>query len=138
MACTKQTARKSDKQGNLPSQSHGGHTLTTFANRQSPRFLDSNSDIERAPNMFGVNPHGSSSLGSSARGSPARGSKQPATPSSSDSSPCRSPHLSSPDRVSSARGIQGWGASRGTGRCVPVGIVNPQGNWRKARSSWIH
>ena len=33
---TKQTARKSDSKGQLPSQSSGGHTLATFANRRSP------------------------------------------------------------------------------------------------------
>ena len=31
MACTKETARKSDSKGQLPSQSSGGHTLATFA-----------------------------------------------------------------------------------------------------------
>ena len=36
MARTKQTARKSDSKGQLPSQSSGGHTLATFANRRSP------------------------------------------------------------------------------------------------------
>ena len=65
MARTKQTARKSDKKGELPSQSSGSQTLATFANKRSPRFLDSDSDIERAANMFGIN----------TRGSPARGTK---------------------------------------------------------------
>ena len=46
MAHSKQTARKSDKKGQLPSQSSGGQTLATFANRCSHRFLDSDSDIE--------------------------------------------------------------------------------------------
>ena len=55
MARTKQTARKSDKKGELPSQSSGGQTLATFANRRSPRFLDSDSDLERAANMFDIN-----------------------------------------------------------------------------------
>ena len=55
MARTKQTARKSDKKGELPSLSSGGQTLATFANRRSPRFLDSDSDLERAANMFGIN-----------------------------------------------------------------------------------
>ena len=44
MARTKQTARKTDNKGKLPSQSGGGQTLATFANRRSPRFLDSDSD----------------------------------------------------------------------------------------------
>ena len=46
MARTKQTVRKSDSKGLLPSQSSSGHTLATFTNRRSPRFLDSDSDIE--------------------------------------------------------------------------------------------
>ena len=64
MARTKQTVRKSDSKGQLPSQSSCGHMLATFANRRSPRFLDSDSDIEWAASMFGVTSRGS-------RGSPA-------------------------------------------------------------------
>ena len=55
MARTKQTARKTDNKGKLPSQSSGGQTLATFANRRSTQFLDSDSDLERAANMFGIN-----------------------------------------------------------------------------------
>ena len=123
MACTKQTARKSDSKGQIPSQSSSGHMLATFPNRRSPRFLDSDSDLERAANMFGVKP--GSRQKSPARGSPARGSKCPATPSSSDSgaSPRKSPRLSSPTRGTPARGR---GAARGVGRSIPVGTVNPQ------------
>ena len=54
MARTKQTASKSDSKGQIPSQSSSGHMLATFPNRWSPRFLDSDSDLERAANMFGV------------------------------------------------------------------------------------
>ena len=90
MTRTKQTARKSDSKGQIPSQSSNGHTLATFPNRWSPRFLDSDSDLERAANMFGVKPGNRQK--SPARGSPARGSKCPATPSSSDS--CTSPRKS--------------------------------------------
>ena len=75
MARTKQTARKTDNKGVLPSQSSGGQTLATFANRRSPRFLDSDSDLERAANMFGINTRQSPACGSPARGSPARGTK---------------------------------------------------------------
>ena len=57
--------------GNLPSQSSGGQTLATFANRRSPRFLDSDSDLERAANMFGINTRQSPVRGSPARGYPA-------------------------------------------------------------------
>ena len=124
MARTKQTARKSDSKGQIPSQSSSGHTLATFPNRQSPRFLDSDSDLERAANMFGVKSSGSRQK-SPARGSPARGSKRPTTPSSSDSgaSPRKSPRLSLPTRGTPARGR---GAVRGVGRSIPVGTVNPQ------------
>ena len=123
MARTKQTARKSDSKGQIPSQSSSGHTLATFPNCRSPRFLDSDSDLERAANMFGVKP--GSRQKSPARGLPARGSKRPATPSSSDSgaSPRKSPRLSSPMRGTPARGR---GAVRGVGRGIPVGTVNPQ------------
>ena len=124
MARTKQTARKSDSKGQIPSQSSSGHTLATFPNRRSPRFLDSDSDLERAANMFGVKSSGSRQK-SPARGSPARGSKRPATPSSSDSgaSPRKSPRLSSLTRGTPAHGR---GAVRGVGRSIPVGTVNPQ------------
>ena len=105
MARTKQTARKSDSKGQIPSQSSSGHTLATFPNHQSPRFLDSDSDLERAANMFGVRSSGSRQK-SPARGSLARGSKRPATPSSSDSgaSPRKSPQLSSLMRGTPAHG----------------------------------
>ena len=59
MARTKQMARKSDSKGQIPSQSSSGNTLATFPNRRSPRFLDSDSDLERAANMFGVKSSGS-------------------------------------------------------------------------------
>ena len=123
MARTKQTARNSDKKGQIPSQSSSGHTLATFPNHQSPRFLDSDSDLERAANMFGVKKLRSRQK-SPARGSPARGSKCPATPSSSDSgaSPRKSPRLSSLTRGTPAR----RGATLGVGRSIPVGTVNPQ------------
>ena len=127
MARTKQTARKTDNKGKLPSQSSSGQTLATFANRRSPRFLDLDSDLERAANMFGINTRQSLACGSSARGSPARGTKRPATPSSSSSgSPCKSTRLRSPARGASPRGVPGQGTSRGAGRSVPVGTVNPQ------------
>ena len=71
MARTKQTARKTDKKGELPSQPSGSQILATFANRRSPRFLDSDSDLERAANMFGINTRQSPARGSPARGSPA-------------------------------------------------------------------
>ena len=127
MARTKQTARKTDNKGKLPPQSSGGQTLATFANRRSPRFLDSDSDLERAANMFGINTRQSPARGSSARGSPARGTKRPATPSSSSSgSPRKSPPLRSPARGAPPRGVPGQGTSRGAGRSVPVLTVNPQ------------
>ena len=124
MARTKQTARKSDSKGQIPSQSSSGHTLATFPNRRSPRFLDSDSDLERAANMFVVKSSGSRQK-SPARGSPARRSKRPATPSSSDSgaSPRKSPRLSSSMGGKPARGR---GAVRGVGRGIPVGTMNPQ------------
>ena len=127
MARIKQTARKTDNKGKLPSQSSGGHTLATFANRQSPRFLDLDSDLERAANMFGINTRQSPVCGSPARGSPVQGTKRPATPSSSSSgSPCKSPHLSLPARGALPWGVPGQGTSRGAGHSVPVGMVNPQ------------
>ena len=134
MAHTKQTARKSDSKGQIPSQSSSGHTLATFPNRQSPRFLDSDSDLERAANMFSVNPGNRKK--SPARGSPARGSKRPATPSSSDSgaSPHKSPRLSSPARGTPAHGR---GAGRGVGRSIPVGTVNPQPQRKPGQAGFV-
>ena len=111
----------------MPSQSSGGQTLATFANRRSPRFLDSDSDLERAANMFGINTRQSPARGSSARGSPARGTKRPATPSSSSSGlPHKSPRLSSPARGAPPRGVPGRGTIKGAGHSVPIGTVNPQ------------
>ena len=133
MAQTKQTARKTDKKGQLPSQSSSGQTLATFPNRRSPRFLDSDSDLERAANMFGVRGQ-SPARRSSTTGSPARGTKRPVTPSSSSSGSSRkSPRLSSPARGALPRGIPGQGTSRGAGRSVPVGTVNPQLKENKGR-----
>ena len=134
MTRTKQTARKTDKKGELPSQSSGSQTLATFANRQSPRFLDSDLDLERAANMFGINARRSPACGSPARGSPAQGIKRPATPSiSSSGSPCKSPCLSSPARGAPPRGVPGRGASRGAGHSVPVGTVDPQPRGSRGR-----
>ena len=133
MARTKQTARKTDNKGQLPSQSSSGQTLATFPNRRSPRFLDSDSDLERAANMFGVRGQ-SPARRSSTRGSPARGTKRPATPSSSSSgSPRKSPRLSLPARGAPPRGIPGQGTGRGAGRSVPVGTVNPQPRGNRGR-----
>ena len=134
MARTKQTVRKSDSKGQISSQSSSGHTLATFPNRRSPRFLDSDSDLERAVNMFGVKPGNRQK--SPARGSPARGSKRPATPSSSDSgaSPCKSPQLSSPTRGAPAHGR---GAGRGVWRSVPVGTVNPQSQRKPGQAGFV-
>ena len=126
MARTKQMARKTDNKGQLPSQSSSSQSLATFLNRRSPRFLDSDSDLERAANMFGISGQ-SPARGSSTRESPARGTKRPATPSSSSSgSPRKSPRLSSPVRGAPLHGRPGQGTGRGTGHSVPVGTVNPQ------------
>ena len=136
MVQTKQMARKSDKKGELLSQSSSSQKLATFANRQSPRFLDSDLDLERAANMFCINTRQSLAHGSPARGSPARGTKQPAIPSSSSSgSPHKSPCLSSPVRGIPAREVPGRGASRGTGCSVRVGMVNPQPRRGRCRPS---
>ena len=134
MAHTKQMVRKSDSKGQIPSQSSSGHMLATFPNCRSPRFLDSDSDLERAANMFGVKPGNRQK--SPARGSPARGSKCPATPSSSDSgaSPRKSPQLSLPARGTPARGR---GAGRGVGRSIPVGTVNPQPQWKPGQAGFV-
>ena len=40
--------------------------------------------------------------------------------------PCKSPRLSSPARGAPPWGVPGQGASRGAGRSVPVGTVDPQ------------
>ena len=126
MARTKQMARKTDNKGQLPSQSSSSQSLATFLNRRSPRFLDSDWDLERAANMFGISGQ-SPARGSSTRESLARGTKRPATPSSSSSgSPRKSPRLSSPVRGAPLRGRPGQGTGRSTGRSVPVGTVNPQ------------
>ena len=132
MALTKQTARKSDSKGQIPSQSSSCHMLATFPNRQSPRFLDS--DLEWAADMFGTNP--GNRQRSPAQGLPAGGSKCPATPSSSDSGalPRKSQRLSLPARVTPAHGK---GAGRGAGRSKQVGTVNPQPQRKLGQAGFV-
>ena len=123
MARTKQTARKTTCDGTLPAtpvtttgnnqstpnpalQLPGGQNLATFPQR-SPRFLESDSELEEAAVMFGIGlPTESTHSQTPRRGrSPARGS----------------PVQGTPGRKSPGRSI-----SANTPKNRPVGMVNPQ------------
>ena len=142
MARTKQTARKTDKDGKLATtmtntttpalQTSGGQDLATFP-RRSRRLLEGDSEIEQAAAMFGV-------------GSPPARSTRSQIPSRGTSPARSSPHRgtpgrgTSPARGSPARGSQGRGhspAQRSPGKSPgrgtpanrdpkPVGMVTPQ------------
>ena len=123
MARTKQMARKMTSDGTLPAtpvttmennmrtpnpalRSPGGQNLVTFP-RRSPRFLESDSELEEAAVMFGIGSPADSTHSqmprrgwSLARGSPARGT---------------------PGRKSPRRGIPA-----DTPKNRPVGKMNPQ------------
>ena len=118
MARTKQTARKMTSDGTLPAtpvtttgnnkstpnpafQSPGGQNLATFP-RRSPRFLESDSELEEAAVMFGI-------------GSPAESTRSQ-TPRQGRS----------PARGSPARGTPGRGIPARAPKNRPVGTVNPQ------------
>ena len=109
MARTKQTARKTDKDGKLATtttstttpalQSSGGQDLATFP-RRSRRLLESDSEIEQAAAMFGV---GSPPARSTRSQIPSRGTS-PARSSPRRGSPGRGTFLA---RGSPARGSPG-------------------------------
>ena len=139
MARTKQTARKTDKDGKLTTttgntgttpapalQSPGGQNLATFP-RRSQRFLESDSELEQAAAMFGVGspPARSTRSQTPSRGtSPARSSPRRGTPNRG-----RSPARSSPARGSPARRSPRKSPGRGTPanrNPKPVGMVTPQ------------
>ena len=123
MARTKQMARKMTSDGTLPAtpvtttgnnkstpnpalQSPGGQNLATFP-RRSPRFLESNSELEEAAVMFGI-------------GSPAE-STHSQTPRRG-----RSPARGYPARGIPRRKSPGRGIPADTPKNRPVGMVNPQ------------
>ena len=123
MARTKQTARKTTSDGTLPAtpvtttgnnkstpnpalQSPGGQNLVTFP-RRSPRFLESDSELEEAAVMFGI-------------GSPAESTRSQ-TPRQG-----RSPARGSPARGTPGRKSPGRGISANAPKNRPVGTVNPQ------------
>ena len=139
MARTKQTARKTDKDGTLPAtmtgntrstttpafQSPGGQNLATFQ-RRSGRLLESDLEIEQVAAMFWV-------------GSPPARSTHSQTPSWGTSPARSSPRRGTPGRgTSPARGSPTWGTPghgrsparrsprNSPGRGKPVGMVTPQ------------
>ena len=133
MARTKQTARKTDAKGvipatttgttpsqNPPLQSPGGQSLATFP-RRSRRFLDSDSELEQAANLFGMN-----------FGSPARSTRSKSPASSRGKSPAHSTPGSSPARGrpkgSPAKGVPSQGnRGRGRGGSTPGRTATPVG-----------
>ena len=153
MARTKQTARKTDKDGKLTAastgntrgtptpalQSPGGQNIATFP-RRTGRLLESDSELEQAVAMFGVGspPARSTRSQMPIRGiSPARGSPRRGTPGCGHSparsslAPARgSPRGGTPGRGRSpVRGTPGRSPGRGAPvdpKLKPVGMVNPQ------------
>ena len=155
MARTKQTARKSDKKGvipvrtagttpvqNPPLTSPGGLPLAVLPVRRSRRFLESDSELEQAVNLYSIDMDLGSPARStrskspgSTRGSPARGrprgsparstssrGRSPARSSPAHSTPGRSPTRDSPARGRGNRGRGGSGRGRGV---VPAGDPTP-------------
>ena len=130
MARTKQTARKSDKKGvipvttagtipvqNPPLTSPSGLPLAVLPVRGSTRFLESDSELEQAANLYSVD----MDLGSPARstrskspgntsGSPARG--RPRGRSPARGSPARSTQGKSPAQDSTCKGKRQQGLGR--------------------------
>ena len=121
MARTKQTARKTTADGTLPAtttgsttgtpapplQSPGGQNLATFP-RRSARFLDSDSELEQAAQMFGIGSPARSTRSQTPGNSPARGTPR--------RSPRRGSPAKSPGRATPAKGSP----ARTPGRAVPV------------------
>ena len=117
MARTKQTARKTNEKGELPAknttpalQSPGGLPLATIPLRRSRRFLESDSELEQAADLFGMD------LGSPARSTRSKSPASARGKSSAGSTPGRSPAQGSPGRSSRgstpSRGTPGRGSSR--------------------------
>ena len=123
MAKTKQTARKMTSDGTLPAtpvttpgnnqstsnpalQSPGGQNLATFP-RRSPRFLESDSELEEAAVMFGI-------------GSPAKSTRSQMPRRG------RSPARGSPAQGTTGRKSPGRGISANAPKNRPAGTVNPQ------------
>ena len=131
MARTKQTARKTDKKGELPAnpalQSPGGLPLATVPVRRSRRFLESDSELEQAANLYGMD-----------LGSPAMSTRSKSPASSRGRSPARSSPGRSPARGSPGRSSRGSTPGRGTpGRGSPIKGVKPgsgRGNSGRGRS----
>ena len=130
MARTKQTARKTTADGTLPPtttenltgtpaqplQSPGGQNLATFP-RRSARFLDSDSELEQAAQMFGIGSPARSTCSQTPSNSPARG-----TPRRSPrrGSPVKSSGRNVPTRKSPARTPgRGRSPSKSPGRGTP-------------------
>ena len=122
MARTKQTAKKTDEKGQLPAKSPGGMPLAVLPKR-SRRLLESDSELEQAANLFGMDSDSParstrSKLPASARGkSPVRGSPGR---SSRGSSPARS----TPGRGSPMKGVKPTGGRGNSGRgrsATPLG-----------------
>ena len=123
MARTKQTAKKTTSDGTLPAtpvtttenykstpnpavRSPGGQNLATFRQR-SPRFLDSDSELEEAAVMFGI-------------GSPAEPTRSQMPRWG------RSPARGSPAQGTPGRKSPGRGIPADTPKNRPVGTMNPQ------------
>ena len=121
MARTKQTARKTTADGTLPAtttgdttgtptlplRSPGGQNLAMFP-RRSARFLDSDSELEQAAQMFGIGSPARSTRSQTPGNSPARGTPR--------RSPRRGSPAKSPGRATPARGSP----ARSPGRAIPV------------------
>ena len=123
MARTKQTAKKTDKKGQLPAKSPGGMPLAVLPKR-SRRLLESDSELEQAANLFDMDSDSParsthSKLPASTRGkSPARGSPGRSIRGSS-------PARSTPGHGSPMKGVKPTGGRGNSGRgrsATPFGI----------------
>ena len=130
MARTKQTAKKTDKKGQLPAQSPGGMPLAVLP-QGSRRFLESDSELEQAANLFGMGSPArstrSKSPASARGGSPARGSPGQSTRGNS-------PARGAPGRGSPRKGVKPTGGRSNRGR---GSSATPSGNQPKPGTSGV-
>ena len=130
MARTKQTAKKTDEKGQLPAKSTdpvkspGGMPLAVLPKR--PRgFLESDSELEQAANLFGMDSDSPARSTRSKSPASARG-KSPARGSPGRSSRGSSPARGTPGRGSPMRGVKPTGGRGNSGRGRSATPLRPQ------------
>ena len=130
MARTKQTAKKTNEKGELPVKSTDPVVKLPSAlplavlPRRSRRFLESDSELEQAANLFGMDSDSPARSTHSKSPASARG-KSPARGSPGRSSRGSSPARSTPGRGSPMRGVRPTGGRGNSGRGRSVTPLRP-------------